>query len=104
MTRVSPPWRRNGRRFVQVRLDVPDIRQLAKSAPLAWSTYQFNTNGQQYHYRQVWGAPAGKPVPNVNWDGTEIVAVRIHLPSRIEYHNTTSARSTAATSSAGNSC
>jgi hypothetical protein len=88
VTRVSPPWRRNGRRFVQVRLDVPDIRQLAKSAPLAWSTYQFSTTGQQYHYRQVWGAPAGKTVPNVNWDGTEIVAVRMHLPSRIEYHNT----------------
>ncbi len=90
VTRVSPPWRRHGRRFVQIRLDVPDIRQLAKSAPLAWSTYQFSTNGQEYHYRQVWGAPAGKAVPNVNWDGSEIVAVRMHLPSRIEDHNTTS--------------
>lgn len=90
VTRVSPPWRRYGRRFLQIRLNVPDIRQLAKSAPLAWSTYQFSTNGQQYHYRQVWGAPAGKTVPNVNWDGSEIVAVRIHLPSRIEDHNSTS--------------
>lgn len=90
VTRVSPPWRRHGRRFVQIRLDVPDIRQLAKSAPLAWSTYQFSTNGQQYHYRQVWGPSAGKTVPNVNWDGSEIVAVRIHLPSRIDDHNTTS--------------
>jgi hypothetical protein len=90
VTRVSPPWRRHGRRFVQIRLDVPDIRQLAKSAPLAWSSYQFSTNGQEYHYRQIWGAPAGKTVPNVNWDGTEIVAVRIHLPSRILDHNTTS--------------
>ena len=48
------------------------------------------TNGQEYHYRQAWGAPAGKTVPNVNWDGSEIVAVRMHLPSRIDYHNTTS--------------
>jgi hypothetical protein len=90
VTRVSPPWRRSGRRFVQIRLDVPDIRQLAKSAPLAWSTYQFTMNGQEYHYRQVWGTPAGKTVPNVNWDGSEIVSVRMHLPSRIEYHNATS--------------
>jgi hypothetical protein len=88
VTRVSPPWRRFGRRFVQVRLEVKDIRQLAKSPALAWSTYQFNTTGQEYQYRQVWGAPAGKAVPNVNWDGTEIVAVRMHLPSKIEYHNT----------------
>jgi hypothetical protein len=90
VTRVSPPWRRHGRRFVQVRLNVPDIRQLAKSAPLAWSRYQFSTNGQEYHYRQIWGASAGKTVSNVNWDGTEIVAVRMHLPSKIEHHNATS--------------
>lgn len=90
VTRVSPPWRRAGRRFVQIRLYVPDVRQLAKSAPLAWSTYQFSTNGKEYHYRQVWGESAGKTVPNVNWDGSEIVAVRMHLPSRIEYHNATS--------------
>lgn len=90
VTRVSPPWRRFGRRFVQVRLDVSDIRHLAKSPALAWSTYQFSTNGKEYHYRQIWGAPAAKTVPNVNWDGREIVAVRMHLPSRIEYHNATS--------------
>jgi hypothetical protein len=90
VTRVSPPWRRFGRRFVQIRMDVPDIRQLAKSAPLAWANYQFSTNGKEYHYRQVWGPSVNKPVPNVNWDGTELVAVRMHLPSKIEYHNATS--------------
>jgi hypothetical protein len=90
VTRVSPPWRRFGRRFVQIRMDVPDIRKLAQSAPLAWSTYQFSTNGQQYHYKQIWGPSAGKVVPNVTWDGTEIVAVRLHLPSKIEDHNATS--------------
>ena len=90
VTRVSPPWRRFGRRFVQIRLDVPDIRQLAKSAPLAWSTYQFSRTGQEFQYRQVWGASAGKTVPNVNWDGSEIVAVRMHVPSRITDHSATS--------------
>jgi hypothetical protein len=90
VTRVSRPWRRMGRQFVQVRLEVDDIRQLPKSAPLAWSTYQFAAKGQEYHYLQVWGASAGKAVPNVNWDGTEVVAVRMHLPSRIEHHNATS--------------
>jgi hypothetical protein len=90
VTRVSRPWRRLGRRFVQIRMEVDDIRQLAKSPPLAWSTYQFGTNGQEFQYRQIWGAPVGKTVPKVNWDGSEIVAVRIHLPSRITDHNTTS--------------
>jgi hypothetical protein len=88
VTRVSRPWRRSGRLFVHVRLDVDDIRQLPKSAPFAWSTYQFSVRGQQYHYLQVLGPSAGKAVPNVNWDGTEIVAVRMHLPSKIEHHNT----------------
>ena len=90
VTRVSPPWRRSGRRFVQIRMEVSDIRQLAKSPPLAWSTYQFSTNGKEFLYRQIWGAPAGKTVPNVNWDGSEIVAVRMHVPSRITDHSATS--------------
>jgi hypothetical protein len=88
VTRVSPPWRRYGRRFIQIRMEVPDIRKLAQSPPLAWSTYQFSAKSQEYHYLQVWGASAGKAVPNVNWDGSEIVAVRMHLPSKIEFHNT----------------
>ena len=32
--------------------------------------------------------PAGKDVGNVGWNGSEIVAFRLHLPSKIRYHNT----------------
>ena len=37
---------------------------------------------------QTVGAPAAKPVGDVGWNGSEIVAFRLHLPSKIRYHNT----------------
>src|SRR5207342_1802644 len=39
VTRVSRPWRRDGRRFVQVRLKVRDIRSLQTAVPFSWSQY-----------------------------------------------------------------
>jgi hypothetical protein len=76
---------------VQIRIDVDDIRRLGEAPPFAWSQYQFapetEPTGEVYHYRQMMRAAAGTPPPGVNWNGTEIVAVRLHLPSRIEYHN-----------------
>jgi len=87
VTRVSQS-RRNNRRFVHVRLDVDDIRRLGEVAPFAWSTYQFNRDGSLYLYRQTVGAPARKDVGNVGWNLREIVAFRLHLPSKITYHNT----------------
>ncbi len=80
--------RRSNRRFVHVRLDVDDIRRLGEVAPFAWSTYQFNRDGSLYLYRQTVGASAGKDVGNVGWNLREIVAFRLHLPSKITYHNT----------------
>jgi hypothetical protein len=89
--RVASVWRRNGRRFVQVRIDVDDIRRLAEAPPFAWSQYQFapetDPTGDIYHYRQTMRAAAGTPPTGVNWDGTELIAVRLHLPSRIEKNN-----------------
>ena len=38
-------------------------------------------------YRQELNAAAGKPVGDVGWKGGELIAVRVHLPSRIRYHN-----------------
>jgi hypothetical protein len=35
----------------------------------------------------VLGPAAGKSVGDVGWKGGELVAVRVHLPSRIRYHN-----------------
>lgn len=79
--------RRSGRRFVHVRLDVDDIRRLGDAPPFAWSAYDFHLDDQQYVYRQSLGAPAGQPAVNAGWNGREVVSFRLHLPSRIEYHN-----------------
>jgi hypothetical protein len=75
--------RRSSRRFVHVRLEVGDVRRLGEAAPLAWSTYQFNRDGGLYRYRQTVGRAADKDVGNVGWTGREIVAFRLHLPSKI---------------------
>jgi hypothetical protein len=78
---------RNGRRFVHVRLDVKDVRRLAEAAPFAWSSYAFAREGEIVRYRQTVGRAATKEVPETNWNGQELVAVRVHVPSRIVYHN-----------------
>ena len=86
VVRVSA-WRRFGRRFVQVRLQVDDITKLGQAPLFAWSTYQIDRPDDLLVYRQHMGASAGKPVGAVGWNGSELVAVRLHLPSRIRYHN-----------------
>jgi len=84
--------RRNGRRFVHVSVDVTDLRTLERLAPFAWSRYRFDRRGEEYDYRQVVGAAAGKLVGNVGWDGSEVVAFRMHVPSKIDFHNTPTKR------------
>jgi hypothetical protein len=86
VTRVSR-WRRFGRQFVQVRMTVDDITKLGSAAPFAWATYQINRRDGLVVYRQLLGASAAKPVGDVGWKGDERIAVRVHLPSRIRYHN-----------------
>jgi hypothetical protein len=89
VTRVSRPWRRQGRRFVQIRLHAADIRKLSQAPPLSWSAYELTEKGETYVYRQTVGASAMKPgtLTNVGWTGGELVAFRLHLPSRIVWHN-----------------
>jgi hypothetical protein len=79
--------RRSGRRFVHVRIDVDDLRHLGRMAPFAWSTYEFTREGDQYKYQQTVGASVDRPIPAAGWTGREIVAFRLHLPSKITYHN-----------------
>jgi hypothetical protein len=86
VTRVSTS-RRNNRRFVHVRLEVDDVRRLAEAPPLAWSSYKFSNAGDLVTYRQTVGGAAGKPAEEGRWTGQEIVAFRLHLPSRIVFHN-----------------
>jgi len=87
--RVSPPWRRAGRRFVQVRLNVKDVRKLNEAAPLAWSRYALDVKDGHHVFEQNVGASALKrgTLQNVGWNGSELVAFRLHLPSRILWHN-----------------
>jgi hypothetical protein len=80
--------RRSGRRFLHVRLDVDDIRRLGSAAPFAWSVYRFERIGDRFAYKQVVGASAAKDVGAVGWSGREMVAFRLHLPSKIEFNNT----------------
>jgi hypothetical protein len=89
VTRVGRPWRRNGRRFVQVRIEVADVRRLGEAAPFAWSSYHFGADGAKHVYTQRVGPSAFKPgsLQNYGWDGSEIAAFRLHLPSEILFHN-----------------
>lgn len=86
VTRVSQS-RRRGRRFAHVRLDVDHIERLTSAAPFAWSAYRLVKDGDLFVYQQAIGAAANKAVGDVGWTGDELVAFRIHLPSRIVYHN-----------------
>jgi len=79
--------RRDGRSFVHVRIDVSDIRQLSRVTPFSWSSYQFGRRGDVLEYQQVVGQSAGKTVGDVGWNGNELVAFRLHIPSVIAYHN-----------------
>lgn len=89
VTRVSRPWRRQGRRFVQIRLRVADIRRLTEAAPFSWSTYELAERDGLAVYRQQVRGSAMRPgtLQNFGWTGGELVAFRLHLPSRIVYHN-----------------
>ena len=84
--------RRYGRRFVHVSMDVADVRSLQRVAPFAWSTYRFAREGDIYEFKQTVGAPTGKTASGVGWNGGELVAFRMHLPSKIAYHNAPSHR------------
>jgi hypothetical protein len=86
VTRVSLS-RRHGRRYVHVSLDVRNVRQLARVAPFAWSKYSLDRQGESVAFRQVVGGATRKDVGDVGWDGTELVAFRMHIPSRIPFHN-----------------
>jgi hypothetical protein len=79
--------RRTGRRFIHVRLEVDDVRRLAELQPFAWSSYQFARDENLFVYKQIVGQAATKAVANTEWTGRELVAFRLHLPSKIEYHS-----------------
>jgi hypothetical protein len=79
--------RRDNRRYVHVRLDVDDIRRLSEAPPFAWSRYALSDAGEHAIFAQTVGASVHRDVGDVGWSGQELVAFRLHLPSRVPYHN-----------------
>lgn len=85
-------WTRRGRRFVGIRLSVPDIRALPNSPRFAWAKYELTPAGEQMIFRQTLSKPAaaaGPPAPGPapQWRGDEVIAFRLHLPARIRFQN-----------------
>jgi hypothetical protein len=79
--------RRDGRRFLHLRLKVDDIRKLHGTSAFGWENFNLHKTGDEDIYTQTVGTPAGRDVGNVGWTGNELVAFRLHLPARIRYHN-----------------
>jgi hypothetical protein len=84
---VGQPWYRHGRRFVQIRVAVSDVRALAGCAPFSWSTYRLTRSDREIEYQQQIGGAAGGSPGDVHWTGAELVAFRLHLPSKVLFHN-----------------
>jgi hypothetical protein len=84
---VTQPWRRKGRRFIHVRLRTPDVRTLNTCKWLSWSTYRLDPEGETLRYQQIVGTPAGGDPGTPGWDRSEIIAFKLHLPSRVIDHN-----------------
>ncbi len=87
VTRVSRPWRRHGRRFIQVRLKVSDIRQLSNVRPFGWAQYELTTDDGRATFKERVTGETRPSIPEARWDGSELVAFKLHLPSRIFFHN-----------------
>lgn len=85
--RVGQPWVRQGRRYVQVRLTVANVTVLPGCGPLSWSAYALERQDDQIHFVQDVGPSAGGPTTHARWGGGELVAFKLHVPSRIYFHN-----------------
>jgi hypothetical protein len=87
---VSRLWERRGRRFAQIQVSVTDLKSLTSCSLLAWSTYSLMPHPddpRQLKYLQTVGPSAGRDPGAVHWDGSELVAFKVHGPSRIRFHN-----------------
>ena len=88
ITRVSRPWRRDGRQFIQIRAEIDDVNKLGATKLFGWSTYGVvPAPDDTREYRQVVGSAAGSPPANAGWNGSELIAFKVHVPSRIKFHN-----------------
>jgi hypothetical protein len=79
--------RRDGRRFVHVSVEAPDVRRLQSQRMFEWSTYRFDRESDSLVFRQRVGAPAATSRADLRWTGNEQVVFKMHIPSEIPYHN-----------------
>lgn len=86
VTRVSRPWRRRGRRYILIEVETPDVNRLSAVPPLRQHRFSLTRRGEEVRYRQSVG-PAMTKVSAAGWTGEEIAAFRLHLPSRVRFHN-----------------
>lgn len=88
---VNRPWTRNGRNFVQIVLVQDDVRKFGQCGPVSWSTFEFqlvpDEQQEELYFTQVVGPPAAGDPGSVNWTGQEVVGFKLHVPSRVLYHN-----------------
>lgn len=87
VTNVGRFWTRHGRRFAQIRITTEDVGTLSKCGLLSWSSYMLAPKGELLRFTQTVGASSPRDPGAVNWDGSEIVGFKLHLPSRIREHN-----------------
>lgn len=87
VTRVSRPWRRKGRRFIQVRVEVPQLAELSRNPAFDEARYELRAAEGRTIFRGTIDGEAREAVPEARWDGSELVAFKIHLPSRVHFHN-----------------
>src|SRR5262245_34429414 len=86
-TRVSVSLaRRDGRRFVHASIVVDDVQKLSRLPSFAWSSYQFSRYREVLAFKQTVGPPTPQH-GTMQWQGGELVAFRMHLPSAVVFHN-----------------
>jgi hypothetical protein len=85
-TRVSRPWRRRGRRYILVDVETRDVNRLSEVPPFRQHRFSLTRRGDEVRYRQTVG-PALTTVSGAGWTGEELAGFRLHLPSRIQFHN-----------------
>jgi hypothetical protein len=89
--RVSRSWRRRGRTYIEIEMATDDVHRLSACGLLAWSSYWLSpTDDDGLRYRQTAGAAAANAdragASDTGWNGAELVAFKVHVPSRVRYH------------------
>ena len=85
---VSRLWERQGRQFVQIQVSADQVSELSQCGLLAWSSYSLTPMPEDaLGFKQSIGPPRAGDPGRITWTGEELVAFKLHLPSRIRFQN-----------------